>query len=111
MASRRTARWIWVALFVLTGISPILVGIYNAITCPSLCGVAPTGYGSVLGISSVAMGMLLLFLGSRYRQHPQRLDRIQDCIFAIGFSLAGVVLFFRGWRLSQELVLAFWIFV
>jgi CDP-diglyceride synthetase len=109
VASQRKARWIWVALLVLTGISPILAEIFNANHCGN-CGVTLPGYSPVLGITSVGMGILLLLEG-RYRQHFQRFVQIQDCIFAIGFILAGVLLFSKGWRLDRELLLACWVFV
>lgn len=109
MAIRSNTRWVGVVLLGLAGVSPILVRFYNAIFCGS-CAVG-LSYTVGLGISLGAIGILLPILGSRYRQHPQRFDLIQDCIFAIGFILVGMLLFFQGWRLDPALQFAQWVLI
>jgi hypothetical protein len=105
MAARTNKRWVGRALLTFTGVSPILVTIYNTIYCSSLCGFNPLNYASVMGISLVFLGVILLALGRQIRQHSHRYSLIQDCIFATIFILIGAVLFFQRWRLDPSLKL------
>lgn len=113
MASRRNARWIGAALLVLTGVSPILVGVYDVIFHSGLAANTRVPVASGLGISLIVVGILLPVLGIRYRDYSQHFDKIQDWIFAILLILVGVVLFVYGGVFEYRivLVLAQWILV
>ena len=96
MVSQNDARWIGIALLTLTGISPILVALYNAIFRSGLLANFSIPPMSGLGISLGIVGILLPVIRNRYRQHSHRFDKVQDWSLAIVFILVGIVFYFLG---------------
>lgn len=60
-------------------------------------------YGTSIGLVLALFGLLLPFLGTVFGR-PFRADNLtQDITFALVYILAGLILFFQGWRLDPIL--------